>query len=286
VLLVLGVGAGVWYINSGQFTRVPTTGVLGKSRAEAERRLADEGLEVGSTREEFSGAYERGTVMGTDPAPGERIRGNGSVDLVISRGPKIVKVPELKGVPLGTAKERLRKAGLAAGVVTEQFDTEVAKGSVVSSDPPAGTERSPDAAVALVVSKGAPVEVPGTVGRPLAEARDALTDAGLTVEVAEERVHSPHPAGSVAAQSVPAGARAAGGDTVTLTLSKGPRMVAVPDVTGKNVDEATRALEAAGFEVKVEKTFPYLGDTVSGQSVPGGDTAPEGAAITIKIKGI
>ncbi|MFJ9794421.1 Stk1 family PASTA domain-containing Ser/Thr kinase [Streptomyces sp. NPDC101145] len=286
VLLVLGVGAGVWYINSGQFTRVPTTGVLGKSRAEAERRLTDEGLEVGSTREEFSGAYERGTVMGTDPAPGERIRGNGSVDLVISRGPKIVKVPELKGVPLGTAKERLRKAGLAAGVVTEEFDTEVAKGSVVSSDPPAGTERSPDAAVALVVSKGAPVEVPGAVGRPLAEARDALTDAGLTVEVAEERVHSPHPAGSVAAQSVPAGARAAGGDTVTLTLSKGPRMVAVPDVTGKNVDDATRELEAAGFEVKVEKTFPYLGDTVSGQSVPGGDTAPEGAAITIKIKGI
>ncbi|MFJ8694492.1 Stk1 family PASTA domain-containing Ser/Thr kinase [Streptomyces roseolilacinus] len=286
VLLVLGIGAGVWYINSGQFTHVPATGLLGKTRADAERRLTDEGLDVGSTRQEFSSAYERGTVMATDPAPGERIRGNGSVDLVISRGPRIVRVPDLKGRPLAAAKEELRRAGLAAGVVTEEFDGEVAKGSVVSSDPPAGTERSPDAAVALVVSKGAPVDVPAAVGRPLKEARDALTGAGFEVEVAEERVHSPHPAGSVAAQSLPAGARAAEGDTVTLTLSKGPRMVAVPDVTGANVDDATRELKAAGFEVKVEKSFPYLGDTVSGQSVPGGGTAPEGSTITIKTKGI
>ncbi|MCP9973464.1 PASTA domain-containing protein [Streptomyces somaliensis] len=71
--------------------------MLGKTPAQAERRLADEGLDVGSTREEYSGAYERGTVMGTDPAPGERVRGNGSVDLVVSRGPRIVEVPELRG---------------------------------------------------------------------------------------------------------------------------------------------------------------------------------------------
>ncbi|MFV2118021.1 PASTA domain-containing protein [Streptomyces sp. Act-28] len=286
MLLVLGLGAGVWYINAGQFTHVPTTGVLGKTPAQAERRLADEGLAVGSTREEFSGAYERGTVMGTDPAPGERVRSNGSVDLVVSRGPRIVKVPDLKGQPLAAAKERLRRAGLAPGVVTEEFDGEVAKGSVVDSDPPAGTERSPDAAVALVVSKGAPIDVPATVGQSPERARATLTDAGLVVEVAEERVHSPHPAGSVAAQSLPAGARAAEGDVVTLTLSKGPRMVAVPDVTGEKVDDATRKLEAAGFGVKVEKSFPYLGDTVGRQSVPGGDTAPEGSTVTITTKGI
>ncbi|URM91684.1 Stk1 family PASTA domain-containing Ser/Thr kinase [Streptomyces sp. MRC013] len=286
VLLVLGGGAGVWYIGSGQFTRVPATGLLGKTRAEAERRLADEGLDVGSTREEFSGAYERGTVMGTDPAPGERIRGNGSVDLVVSRGPRIVEVPDLRGRPLAAAKELLRRAGLAVGVVTEEFDGGVAKGSVVSSDPPAGTERSPDAAVALVVSRGAPINVPTAVGRPLEEARTALTGAGFRVEVAEERVHSPHSSGSVAAQSLPAGARAAEGDTVTLTLSKGPRMVAVPDVTGEDVDEAVRKLEAAGFEVKVERAFPYLDDTVGAQSVPGGGTAPEGGTITVRTEGI
>ncbi|WP_149179356.1 Stk1 family PASTA domain-containing Ser/Thr kinase [Streptomyces sp. TRM49041] len=286
VLLILGVGAGVWYINSGQFTRVPATGVLGKTRAEAERRLTDAGLDVGATREEFSGAFERGTVMATDPAPGERIRGNGSVDLVISRGPKIVKVPDLKGMPLAAARDELRRAGLAAGVVTEEFSAEVAQGAVISSDPPAGTERGPDAAVSLVVSKGAPIDVPGVVGQPVDRARNALVDAGFTVEIADERVNSAQPAGAVAAQSLAKGARAAKGDTITLTVSKGPRMIAVPDVTDKSIDDATRELRAAGFEVKVEKSFPFLSDTVSSQSVRGGDTAPEGSTITIKTKGI
>ncbi|MCQ0000242.1 Stk1 family PASTA domain-containing Ser/Thr kinase [Streptomyces sudanensis] len=286
VLLLLGAGAVVWYVGFGQFTRVPATGVLGKTRADAERRLADEGLAVGSTREEFSSAYERGTVMGTDPAPGERIRGNGSVDLVLSRGPEIVRVPDLRGQPLAAAKERLRRAGLAAGVVTREFDAEVARGSVVGTDPPAGTERSPDAAVALVVSRGAPIVVPNAAGRSPEAARTALTGAGLRVEVAGERVHSSHPAGSVAAQSLPAGARAAEGDTVTLTLSKGPRPVAVPDVTGQDVGDAVRRLEDAGFEVKVERSFPYLGDTVGAQSVPGGGTAPEGSTITLRVEGL
>ena len=33
------------------------------------------------------------------------------------------------------------------------------------------------------------------------------------------------------------------GDTVTLTVSKGPEMITVPDVTGKNVDDAKKKLE-------------------------------------------
>ncbi|MFG3493683.1 Stk1 family PASTA domain-containing Ser/Thr kinase [Streptomyces sp. NPDC047928] len=285
VLLVLTVGAGVWYINSGQFTHVPT-GLLGKSRAEAEKRLADAGLDVGGTRTEFSGAFERGTVMATDPAQGERVRGNGSVTLVISRGPKIVKVPELKGTPLADAKKALADAGLAAGVVTEEFSEDVEQGAVISSSPAAGTERSPDSAVALVVSKGAPIDVPGVIGRTGDDARSSLTDTGFRVRIADERVHSPHPAGSVAAQSLAEGSRAARGDTITLTLSKGPRMAEVPDVTGLSVDDATRELKAAGFEVKVEKSFPFLSDTVSSQSVAGGERAPEGSTITVKTKGI
>ncbi len=285
VLLVLGLGAGVWYIGSGQFTRVPT-GVLGATRADAERKLADAGLAVGTVREEFSSAFERGTVMATDPAAGERIRDNGEVALVVSRGPETAKVPALEGRQLGEAKDALRGAGLAVGVVTEEFSDTVRKGAVISSDPPAGTERRPDSAVALVVSKGSPVEVPGVVGQPADAARRTLTGAGLVVETAPERVHSAQPAGSVAAQSLAEGSRAAQGDTITLTLSKGPRMVPVPNVTGKSVDDATRELEAAGFAVEVSKSFPFLSDTVAGQSVAGGDTAPEGSTITIKTKGI
>ncbi|MFJ3902035.1 Stk1 family PASTA domain-containing Ser/Thr kinase [Streptomyces sp. NPDC090025] len=284
VLLALGVGTGVWYINSGQFTRVPA--VLGQTEEQATKRLADAGIDVGTTERAFSDVYERGTVMAVDPGPGERIRGNSAVTLTLSRGPEIVKVPNLKGVPLAEAKKTLTDEGLAPGVITYAFDTTVAQGEVVRSDPEPGTERAPDSAVALTVSKGEPIEVPDVRGQSVAEATAELQDAGLKVTVAPERIHSPEDADAVAAQSLAEGSRAAKGDTVTLTVSKGPRMVEVPDVVGKKTDEAKDELESAGFEVKVEKTFPFLGDTVSGQSVDGGATAAEGSTVTITIKGL
>ncbi|MFJ8583345.1 Stk1 family PASTA domain-containing Ser/Thr kinase [Streptomyces sp. NPDC093595] len=284
VLLVLGAGAGVWYINSGQFTRVPT--VLGQTQAQAEKRLRDAGLEVEQVKRDFSGAYERGTVMAADPAPGERIRGNGSVTLTVSRGPETVKVPDLEGKPLAEAKRELAGLGLAPGVITREFSREIERGAVISTDPAPGTQRSPDSAVALVVSKGAPVGVPDVTGDRVEDATRTLEDAGFTVKVAAERVHSPEAAGSVARQSPAGGRQAAEGDTVTLTVSKGPRMADVPDVVGDKIDDARRALESAGFRVEVDKTFPFLSDTVSSQSVPGGGRAPEGSTITIKTKGI
>ncbi|MFI8966688.1 Stk1 family PASTA domain-containing Ser/Thr kinase [Streptomyces sp. NPDC053493] len=284
VLLALGIGSGVWYINSGQFTRVPA--VLGQTEAQATRRLADAGLDVATTKRDFSDVYERGTVMAVDPAPGERIRGNGTVTLTLSRGPRVVKVPKLKGVPLAEARKTLAEEGLAAGVVTYAFSESVAQGAVIGSDPEPGTERAPDSAVALVVSKGAPVDVPDVRGETVADATATLQDAGLKVTVAQERINSPEDAGSVAAQSLAEGSRAAKGDTITLTVSKGPRMVEVPDVVGMKTDEARAELEAAGFEVKVEKSFPFLGDTVAGQSAEGGSTAAEGSTVTLTIKGL
>ncbi|MGW6553404.1 Stk1 family PASTA domain-containing Ser/Thr kinase [Streptomyces sp. NPDC055051] len=284
VLLALGLGAGVWYINAGQFTRVPA--VLGQTEQVAAGRLADAGLELGTTRRAFSDVYERGTVMGVDPAPGERVRNHATVTLTLSRGPEIVKVPNLKNKPLDEAKRILAEQGLAPGLVTTEFSTTVAQGAVIGSDPEPGTERAPDSAVALLVSKGAPVDVPDVTGETVDDATATLREAGLQVSVAPERIHSPEDAGAVAAQSLAEGSRAAKGDAITLTVSKGPRQVEVPDVVGMSTDEAREELEAAGFEVKVEKDFPFLGDEVTGQSVEGGEAAPEGSTVAITIKGI
>ncbi|MEU5399485.1 Stk1 family PASTA domain-containing Ser/Thr kinase [Streptomyces sp. NPDC005963] len=284
VLLVLGVGAGVWYINSGQFTRVPA--LIGKTEKEARQDLRTAGLDVRDVRKEFSETVDRGTVISSDPATHERIRGNGSVTLIISRGPEIVRVPDLRGESLDDAERTLRDLGLAPGVVTKAFSQEVPQGAVIRTDPGAGAGRSPDSAVAIVVSKGAPITVPDVAGRPVQEATSVLEGAGFEVSVAAEQVHAPEAAGTVARQSAPSGTRLASGDTVTLTVSKGPRMVAVPDVVGQSAGEAKSALEAAGFRVKTEKNFPYLGDTVESQSPGGDDEAPENSTVTIKIKGL
>ncbi|MFJ8977595.1 Stk1 family PASTA domain-containing Ser/Thr kinase [Streptomyces sp. NPDC102282] len=284
VLLVLGLGAGVWYINSGQFTRVPS--LLGQTQSAAERRLSDEGLDLKGVDRAYSDTVERGTVISSDPGSGERIRGNDAVRLVISRGPEIVKVPDVEGLALADARRELKKTGLAPGMVTREFSEEIDRGKVIRTDPRVGTERHPDSAVALVVSKGSPVDVPDVTGLSVEDARAALDEAGLRTEVLAERVNSPEAAGEIARQSPGSGAEAAEGDTVELTVSKGPRMLQVPDVTGKDVDEARSALEDAGFEVKVDRPFLSFSDTVGSQSVEGGGTAAEGSTITIRTKGL
>ncbi|MGV9453816.1 Stk1 family PASTA domain-containing Ser/Thr kinase [Streptomyces sp. NPDC003635] len=284
VLLVLGVSAGVWYINSGQFTQVPA--LLTKTEAQAEDRLADAGLELGKVELAFSDTVKRGQVISTDPAAGSRIRHNDSVNLTISKGPEVVKVPDLAGHRLDKARALLRDDGLEPGMVTREFSDSVPKGFVISTNPEAGTERRSGSAVALVVSKGAPVDVPDVLGDSLEDARAELEEAGLKVRVAAQEVtSSEYDKGQVAALDPEAGTEVVTGDTVTLTLSKGPEMVEVPDVVGDKVDDAKAELEAAGFEVDEDRGLLGLfGDTVESQSVEGGETAPKGSTITIEIR--
>ncbi|MFF4080291.1 Stk1 family PASTA domain-containing Ser/Thr kinase [Streptomyces sp. NPDC001777] len=284
VLLALGIGTGVWYINSGQFTRVPA--LLGQTQKNAEKRLADAGLDVKTVERGYSDTVERGKVISSEPEPGARIRGNDSVTLVVSRGPEIVKVPELRGLSLADARKELKKVGLVPGMVTKEFSEDIVRGDVIRTDPGANTGRHPDSAVALVLSKGTPVDVPDVTGLSVEDATAALEEEGLKAEVLPDRVNSPEVAGDIARQSPGEGAEAAEGDTITLTVSKGPRMIDVPEVTGKDVDEATAELEDAGFEVKVDRPFLSFSDTVASQSVDGGEQAPEGSTITIKTKGL
>ncbi|MCZ9354487.1 Stk1 family PASTA domain-containing Ser/Thr kinase [Streptomyces mutabilis] len=283
VLLVLGVGTGVWYINSGQFTKVPA--LLSKTEAQARDRLEEAGLDVGKVEHAYSDTVERGKVISTDPSVGTRIRKNDSVSLTVSDGPDTVKLPDVEGYRLDRARTVLKDEGLEPGMVTRAFSEEVPKGFVISTKPKTGTTVRAGSAVALVVSKGSPIDVPDVTGDDLADARAELTEAGLKVKVAEKQVNSEYDKGQVARQTPGSGSRAAEGDTVTLTVSKGPEMIEVPDVVGDSVDDAKRTLKDAGFDVDEDRGLLGLfGDTVKEQSVEGGDEAPKGSTIRITIR--
>ncbi|MFG2952565.1 Stk1 family PASTA domain-containing Ser/Thr kinase [Streptomyces sp. NPDC048291] len=283
VLIVLGAGAGVWYINSGQFTKVPP--LLSKTEAQATARLKEAGLDVGSVEHAYSDTVKRGTVISTDPAAGKRIRSNDSVALTVSDGPETVTVPDVQGRTVARARLLLTADGLEPGMVTREFSEDVAKGTVISTDPGAGTKRHAGTAIALVVSKGAPVDVPDVTGDGLDDARQELQEAGLKVTVSATEVNSEYDQGQVARQTPAGDAQAAEGDTVTLTLSKGPELVEVPSVVGATVDDATKLLEQSGFQVKEDRGLLGLfGNTVRKQSVDAGEQAPKGSTITITIR--
>lgn len=285
LVLALGLGVGIWYINSGQFTKVPY--VLGKSEADARKKLKDAGLEVKITRE-FSDVVDKGEVIKTDPGGGKQIRNTGTVTIHVSDGPPRTQVPNVVGMPRKEAEQQISDANLSVGEVTETFSDETPQGVVLSTDPKAGTTRRPNTRVGIEVSRGPKIEIPDVIGESEDDARSELTEAGFKVEIASERVFSDEDKGSVAEQDPPSdgGAVGAKGDTITLTLSKGQEMIEVPDVTGMSEGDAKQTLEAAGFEVDVDKPLLFPGDTVTDQSVDGGDDAPKGSSITIKFKGV
>jgi serine/threonine-protein kinase len=154
-------------------------------------------------------------------------------------------------------------------------------GSVISSSPPAGTEVKPDTAVTLVISDGVePVAVPDVVGLPVQEAEAAVADAKLRSEVVEE-FDQTVPAGVVVSQD-PSSGTAGKRSVVTLVVSKGPPVVEVPDVVGRNVAEAQQMLTAAGFVPNVQQ-LPGGPGTVLNQNPGAGDKQPKGSTVTLYV---
>jgi serine/threonine-protein kinase len=153
----------------------------------------------------------------------------------------------------------------------------------VSQNPASGTDFRGNTKVDLVVSKGPkPIPVPSLVGKTSADARAALQGVGLVAAVAPEQVNSATvPAGAVVSQSPANGTLTAGG-TVTLTISKGPKLVMVPDLVGRQVDDARAQLKALGFKVKVENLLGGFFGTVRFQD-PQGVEAPEGSTVTLRV---
>ncbi len=283
LLLVAGAGAGAWWFLDGRYTSTP--GVLGMTRAAAEQRLDEAGLDVAWGDRAYSETVPAGRVVATDPEPGSKVLDGGTVTVVLSLGKERYDVPKLKGLTVDQAQDALAETHLAFGTSTEKWSDTVEKGVVISSSPKAGTTLRPDAAVDLVVSKGPkPVTLKDWVGKDADEAMAWAGGKGLDAAVAGEEYNDDVAAGDVISMDPPAGTTLHRGDSVTFVVSKGPHLVEVPSVRAQGVDAATETLEALGFRVVTEKASGYLGlGYVFSQSPGGGEMVPFGSTITLTL---
>jgi serine/threonine-protein kinase len=283
VLLVAGGGAGAWWFLDGRYTSTP--GVLGLSRAAAEQRLDEAGLDAAWGDKAYSETVPAGQVVATDPEPGSRVLDGGTVTVTLSLGKERYDVPRLKGMSVDQAQDALAKTHLSYGTTTETWSDTIAEGVVISSSPKAGTTLRPDTAVDLVVSKGPkPVTLKDWVGQDADDALAWLDSKGLDGRVAGEEYSDTIAAGDVISMDPPAGTTLHRGDSVSFVVSKGPHLVEVPSVRAQGVDAATATLEALGFRVVTEKASGYLGlGYVFSQSPGGGDMVPLGSTITLTL---
>ncbi len=189
--------------------------VRGKTLDVAQQELARSRLAFGDAVNKFSGKVPQGLVITTDPRPGTRLRRDTAVDVVVSKGPRPVKIPDLTGKPADTAEQRLTKLGFAVETSEENSDT-VPEGRVVSQAPSSGTGQKGDT-ITLVVSKGpVMVTVPNTRGMGVDAATQRLEAAGFRVRVQRSSLYvgvqyvvSSDPSG---------GSKAPKGSTVTISI--------------------------------------------------------------------
>lgn len=131
-------------------TTVP--GVVNTTRENAEVALKNAGLSVGSTTEAFSDTVAAGNVISQSIAKDTSVEEGVTVDLVISKGPEKVTMPNLWGNPKDRAVEKLAALGLSVEVHEEYSDD--TEGRVFKTSPAADEKVAPGSMVQIYLSKG------------------------------------------------------------------------------------------------------------------------------------
>jgi serine/threonine-protein kinase len=280
VAVIAGLASWWFLAGPGSPTVVPPTTSL--TFAQAETKLA--GAHLGADRiDSFDESVPNGVVMSTDPGAGAKVRRGTDVKVTVSKGPERYAVPDVVGKSLAEARDQIVANKLAVGTSKEAFDEKVAAGLVVGVDPKVGASLKRGAKVNLVVSKGRqPIPVTDFTNKPAAEAVDALSRAGLTVDATEQANSDTVAKGNVISQS-PAGGTLFRGDTVKLVVSKGPVLVPVPDVQGKQEAEAKQILETAGFKVEIQRFMGGIFGTVRSQSPGANSQQPKGSTVKLVV---
>ena len=277
LLLLAGlIFGGYTFLGVGKIS-VPS--LVGLTQSEAKSTLSKLGLETEVAEEVFSEDIEKGKVISSKPGGGGKVSPAGTVGLVISKGQERIQIPDLKGLTPDIASQKLSELGLTVGDINEVFDMQLASGFVVRSDPKNGEAVKRKSIVNIEVSKGIEKKsLISFVGKGGDEALSELTDQGFDVDVTYKFSDSIFK-GQVISQTPDKSDSIELGSKIAVVVSKGPEFVFVPNVLGKNRNDASLDIENLGLKVvikgagKVNNISPAIGTKVK-----------QGAVITLTLR--
>ncbi|MBS5935454.1 MAG: Stk1 family PASTA domain-containing Ser/Thr kinase [Veillonella sp.] len=217
--VVIFVVAFLWaFLSFGNFwsnATVTVPNVVGKQVSVARNILEDNHLRV-SVSEVANSEVPAGKVISQTPASGESVKENHPVHLVVSKGAGDLTVPDLSGLTVDQAKQRLKDMGLVLGKITTQEDSSKPDGVIISQSPSADGKINKGQLVDVVVNKLSPkkVTVPSLIGMTLKDARDALS----SLEISLASINGSTDESSIVTdQSVAAGKDIEQGGSIVLT---------------------------------------------------------------------
>jgi serine/threonine-protein kinase len=226
----------------------------------------------------------KGFVISQSPTPGTKRAKGFAVTLQVSSGkPRTVVPTTLIGETLQQAESDVAHAHLTYRQRSVPSKS-VPSGSVTATHPTPGTTVLEGTVVTLNVSTGPKeIPVPDVVGDPYQNGVGALEGQGF--KTVRRDVSSAEPDGNIVAESPSAETSVAVGTTITLSVSKGPKVTEVPSLTGDDAQTAVQLITQDGFTPSVtydDVTEPSQDGIVLTQS-PSGGSLPQGGTITITV---
>lgn len=191
------------------------------------------------TKEEYNSDYAEGVVIKQGTQEGASVEKGTTIILTVSRGPQMKYVPDVTNRTYEDAETELKKYGFIVNKITKP-DDDVAKDSVISTDPAAGTEAPKGSTITVFVCSGPlvnQIQMVKVVGKSETEAKSELTSLGLEVVVKE--VNTAEDKGKVIAQSVKEGEFVEKGSTVEISVSTGIESEATVEILVPIPSEAT-----------------------------------------------
>jgi uncharacterized repeat protein (TIGR02543 family) len=271
--------------------RVPS--LIGVEIIEAGTRLADRNLQLTIIGKEDSDDIPANMILSQDISAGSivevetmlrvEVSGGEAIDIMLTDEEGRFFLADVQFRTREDAIERLEMQGMEI-IIIEQHDEMVAPGIVISQNPEAGMPVFPETVITIVVSLGGEAfEMPNVVGSTEEEARLVLNRAGLSVNVEYVRDDSV-PAGSVVGQSVPAGNAVFRGTAITITVSSDQALTQVPNMVGRQRNDARTELTRLGFEVMInEAVSDRPKDEVISQTPQGGTSIKENGLVVLTV---
>ena len=204
---------------------------------------------------------------------------------LVGPGSQVV-VPSTVGATYEEAVSVLQPLGLTAAIVENRFDEEIAKGSVIESNPAGGGRVQANGTVNFIVSKGPErYTIPKTTGLTVSAAQNVISRFPLEILPINETFSDEIPKGFVIQTRPESGTSVKRDAQVEIIVSKGIEQVALASYLGKSGEQALNELTEAGFDV--EPTYAYsesvLELAVISQNPAGGSALDKGAKVSIVI---
>ncbi len=204
--------------------------------------------------------------------------------------PKDVEIPNLVGKTVDEAKDILKQNKLNYVEESQEYNTEVPEGQIISQNPPyvQGRRIKENTSIKVVVSKGTETTtVPKLKGLTKDEAQETANDAKIKLDFQEETSKTVE-AGVIIKQEKAEGEKVNAGDTVKVYISVGTgiKQVKVISVVGQDEETAKQTLQDLGLvieKVNYSKDKSQSNGVVLEQSVSAGTTVDEGSKITLTV---